>query len=317
MITRCLFFLNVLTGLGGHQGWDHPERLDEVRSKAAHNTFAHQDVEREHWPLEFPLAHFEMSFLLPAHPQGQRQEHRRVLTRVYNPVWTNPDGTAWVEMLEDDRIGLHVALTPVWSETAQWADYVLPTGLGPERHDLHSLETHASQWIGWRQPVIRALKEKLGHDVTDTRDANPGDVWEENEFWDRAVVADRPGRLDGHPAALRVPVPARREDRRQRLLPIHLRERRSRSAGEGGRGGPDAVRVHAEVRRVRGDDRRVRRARVSGRREHPERPPHHRRGHRPHLVRAARRDANNRLIRGRSATRAGRSASASRWTGGG
>ena len=106
---------------------------------------------------------------------------------------------------------------------------------------------------------------------------------------DRAVVADRPGRLDGHPAALRVPVPTRREDHRQRLLSVHLRERRSGTAGEGGRGGPDAVRVHAEVRRVRDHDRRVRRARVSGRREHPERPPHHRRGHRPHLVRTARR----------------------------
>jgi anaerobic selenocysteine-containing dehydrogenase len=28
-------------------------------------------------------------------------------------------------------IELHAALTPVWSETAQYADYVLPMGSGP------------------------------------------------------------------------------------------------------------------------------------------------------------------------------------------
>ena len=65
-------------------------------------------------------------------------------TRVYNPVWTNPDGFTWIEVLSDEtKIGLHAALTPTWSETAWFADYVLPMGLGTERHDLMSQETHA------------------------------------------------------------------------------------------------------------------------------------------------------------------------------
>jgi anaerobic selenocysteine-containing dehydrogenase len=124
-----------------------------------------------------------MSFLLP-HILRERDRSLDVyFTRVYNPVWTNPDGTAWIEMLEGDGIGLHVAMTPVWCETAQWADYVLPMGLGPERHDLHSYETHASQWIGFRQPVVRVAMEAQGLTPGDTRDANPGEVWEENEFW--------------------------------------------------------------------------------------------------------------------------------------
>ncbi|HEX9502409.1 MAG TPA: molybdopterin dinucleotide binding domain-containing protein, partial [Thermoanaerobaculia bacterium] len=36
---------------------------------------------------------------------------------------------------------------------------------------------------GFRQPVMRTVKERLGQPVADTRDANPGEVWEENEFW--------------------------------------------------------------------------------------------------------------------------------------
>ncbi len=68
-------------------------------------------------------------------------------------------------MLTDEaKIGLHVALTPTWSETAYFADYVLPMGLGTERHDIHSYETHDGQWLGFRQPVLRAARERLRRD---------------------------------------------------------------------------------------------------------------------------------------------------------
>ena len=33
-------------------------------------------------------------------------------------------------------------------------------GLGSERHDIHSYETHDSQWLGFRQPVMRAARER-------------------------------------------------------------------------------------------------------------------------------------------------------------
>ena len=80
-------------------------------------------------------------------------------------------------------MGCHVALTPTWSETATFADYVLPMGHATERHDTHSYETHAGRWLGFRQPVRRVAFEKLGREFADTRDTNPGEVWEENEFW--------------------------------------------------------------------------------------------------------------------------------------
>jgi anaerobic selenocysteine-containing dehydrogenase len=105
-------------------------------------------------------------------------------SRVYNPIWTNPDGFSWLEVLTDEsKVGLHVALTPTWSETAWFADYVLPMGVGSERHDTHSYETHAGQWLGFRQPVLRVAGERDGKSFDRTYQANPGEVWEETEFW--------------------------------------------------------------------------------------------------------------------------------------
>jgi len=89
-----------------------------------------------------------------------------------------------MEVLSDEgTIGLHACLTPVWSETAWFADYVLPMGVGSERHDLMSQETQAARWIGFRQPVLRVAREKLGERFEFTWQANPGEVWEEDEFW--------------------------------------------------------------------------------------------------------------------------------------
>lgn len=137
------------------------------------------------WPREFPLAHNEMSFLYPHFLLDGDRGHQPVLfSRVLNPVWTYPDGYSWMRALRDeDAVGLHGAMTPTWSETAWWADYVLPMGHGPERHDTHSYETHSGRWLGFRQPVQRVAMQRAGRDVEFTYQANPGEVWEEGEFW--------------------------------------------------------------------------------------------------------------------------------------
>lgn len=139
-------------------------------------------------PREYPLAFFEMSFLLPHFLREGRGKLAMYFTRVYNPVWTNPDGMSWVEMLTDEaKVERHACLTPVWSETAWFADYVLPMGLASERHDLMSQETHAASWIGFRQPVLRVALEKQGKIFEWTWQAHEaaglGQVWEEDEFW--------------------------------------------------------------------------------------------------------------------------------------
>jgi anaerobic selenocysteine-containing dehydrogenase len=56
-------------------------------------------------------------------------------------------------------------------------------GHGSERHDVMSQETHAGRWIAFRQPVRRVAMERMGRKVRRTWEANPGEVWEEVEFW--------------------------------------------------------------------------------------------------------------------------------------
>jgi len=194
---RCLFLLNVLTGSVGTAGGTSPNGWDKfipVPPKAVHPQGRWNELS---WPIEYPLAHHEMSFLLPHLLKEGRAKLDTYFTRVYNPVWTNPDGFSWLEVLTDESlVGCHVALTPTWSETAWFADYVLPMGVGAERHDVASYETHAGRWIGFRQPVFRVFADQQGRPVKRTWEANPGEVWEENEFWiDLAFAIDPDGDL--------------------------------------------------------------------------------------------------------------------------
>jgi anaerobic selenocysteine-containing dehydrogenase len=183
-VARCLFFLNALMGAVATPGGVYPNAWNKFVPRPIHMPSHPCKWNELNWPVQYPLAMYELSFLLP-HIMRERQARLDVyFTRVYNPVWTNPDGFAWIEMLTDpDRVGLYAALTPTWNETAYFADYVLPMGHGPERHDIHSYETHDAQWIGFRQPVLRATRQRLGETISDTRESNPGEVWEENEFW--------------------------------------------------------------------------------------------------------------------------------------
>ena len=161
--TRCLMLLHVLTGSYGVPGGVNPNSWDKFVPKPSHNPPPISRWNELIWPKQYPLAHYEMSHLLPHLLRTQKKRLDTYFTRVYNPVWTNPDGLSWVRMLEDETaVRCHVALTPIWSETAQWADYVLPMGLGPERHDIMSQETHAGTWIGFRQPVTRGIRPQAG-----------------------------------------------------------------------------------------------------------------------------------------------------------
>ncbi|HEX8888590.1 MAG TPA: molybdopterin-dependent oxidoreductase, partial [Pyrinomonadaceae bacterium] len=184
MVARTLFMLNALLGAVATEGGVFPNAWNKFVPKPIYTPPHPPRWNELTWPREYPLAMNELSFLLPHFLKEGRGKVDLYFTRVYNPVWTNPDGFSWVEVLIDESlIGCYVALTPTWNETAYFADYILPMGHGSERHDIHSYETHDSQWIGFRQPVLRAARERMGVKVSDTRLVNPGEVWEENEFW--------------------------------------------------------------------------------------------------------------------------------------
>ena len=103
-----------------------------------------------------------------------------------------------------DRVGCYVALTPTWNETAFFADYILPMGHASERHDLHSYEQYDGQWIGFRQPVLRAARERLGERRGGHARREPRRGLGGERVLDRAVVADRSRRVARHPQVLRV-----------------------------------------------------------------------------------------------------------------
>lgn len=162
------------------------------------------------WPPEWPLSTYEMSYLLPhllTDKEWQKKWNARGLNvpsklsvyipRMYNPVWINPDGFRWIEVLKDESImELTMNLSPVWSETNWYMDYVLPVGLAGERHDQHSEATMPARWTSFRQPVLRVALEKSGWKAKNPNratleahiKAGLGEVWEENEFWFQLCV---------------------------------------------------------------------------------------------------------------------------------
>jgi hypothetical protein len=114
------------------------------------------------------------------------------IPRQYNPVWINPDGFRWIEVLRDEsQLELTFNPSPTWSETNWFMDYILPVGLSGERHDQHSEPTNTEAWVAFRQPVLRVALEKSGWAPKDPAratleahvKAGLGEIWEENELW--------------------------------------------------------------------------------------------------------------------------------------
>lgn len=183
-VARCLHFLNVLTGSVGTVGGTSPNAWNKFKPTFFDNPPAQKFWNELQFPNEYPLAFFEMSFLLPHFLKEGRGKLDTYFTRVFNPVWTYPDGFSWIEALSDEsKVGMHIAMTPTWNETSYYADYVLPMGHASERHDLNSYETHGGVWIAFRQPVLREAARRNGKPFTFTYEVNPGQVWEEDEFW--------------------------------------------------------------------------------------------------------------------------------------
>ncbi len=183
-VSRCLHFLNVLTGSVGTVGGTSPNSWNKFKPKFHTTPPGQKFWNNVHWPEEYPLSMFEMSFLLPHLLKEGRGKMDVYFSRVFNPVWTYPDGFSWMEQfMDEDKFGLHIAMTPTWNETAFFADYVIPMGHASERHDLNSYATHSGMWIAFRQPVLREAARRAGKHVEFTHEVNPGEVWEEDEFW--------------------------------------------------------------------------------------------------------------------------------------
>ena len=112
-IVRALMLLNVLTGSIGTPGGTSGNSWNKFVPKPFKQPPAGDVWNELQMPNEWPFAHYEMSFLLPHLMEEGRGTVDVYFTRVYNPLWTNPDGFMWHRALQDEeKFGGHVALTP-------------------------------------------------------------------------------------------------------------------------------------------------------------------------------------------------------------
>ena len=219
MIARSAFFPLALRGaMAGDKGGVsmHHWHVLSVNGKGDKATVSGErpkkvDVWNEiAWPPEYPLSTYEMSHIMPHllmddewrakwNAKGLNVPEKLAvwIPRMYNPVWINPDGFRWIEALKrEDKIEMSFNLSPTWSETNWYCDFILPVGLAGERHDQHSEATMPARWLSFRQPALRVALEKMGwkpkNPARGTLEAHMasglGEIWEEVEFWANIMV---------------------------------------------------------------------------------------------------------------------------------
>lgn len=183
-VARSLFLLNALAGAIDVPGAVAPDAWCRFVPQPFAPPAPHDQWNRLPWPDDWPLASGPASPLLPHLLRDGRGALRVYVSDRFNPVGTSPDGFAWMSALSDEtRVAFHVAITPVWNETARLADVVLPVGLSGEVHGLVSRPHPRTPWLAMKQPVTRVSRQRADVAVTDTRKCNPGQVWEDDELW--------------------------------------------------------------------------------------------------------------------------------------
>ena len=230
----------VLTGSVGTEGGTSPNGWDKFIPHGPNMPGGHDRWNELTWPREYPLATNEMSILLPHFLHEGRGTLDVYFSRVYNPIWTNPDGFAWMEALTDESQGR----LPRRADADLVGDGRVRRLRAPDgprdRAARHPLLRDARRQVA-RLPAAGAPGRhgEAGDPVHRHPRRQPGRGLGGERVLVRAVVADRPGRIAGHPAVLRVAVRPGREDDGRRVLPLRLREQRARPAGEGGGAGAD------------------------------------------------------------------------------
>ncbi len=262
-VARTLFLVNALLGAVATEGGVFPNAWNKFVPKPDLHAAAPAALERADVAARVSAGDERAVVPAPAFSEGRARQGRRRISRASTTrSGRTPTASPGSRRCATRADRLHVALTPTWNETAYFADYVLPMGHGSERHDIHSYETHDAQWLGFRQPVLRAARERMGETVERHARGQPRRGVGGERVLDRADVAHRPRRRARHPQVRRVARAPRRASDRRRVLRLHLRALRAGSAGARGRRGADAARVHAPLRRVRDrpQDRRAPRA---------------------------------------------------------
>ncbi len=166
-VARALQLLTVLTAQRGHAGRDLAPRLEQVQADLLGGAAGPEGVERAALPdgvAAQPLRDVVPAAALPEggpRPAG-RLLHARLQPRLDEPGRDDLDGGADATSRSSacTRPSLPPGARPRPSPTTccRW-------GTAGERHDIQSQETHSGRWVSFRQPVLRAARERLGRDV--------------------------------------------------------------------------------------------------------------------------------------------------------
>ena len=156
-----------------------------------------------------------MSFLLPHFLKEGRGRLDTYFTRVYNPLWTNPDGfTGWMSFRTKPE-NRHAHRADPDLERDGLVRRLHPAiGTGTERHDTMSQETHAGRWLGFvSQSSVSPSRRRVSLSISRTRRI-PARCGKSQSSGSRCPGRSIPtGRLESG-RCLRVTIPAGREDHR-------------------------------------------------------------------------------------------------------
>ncbi|MBI5119418.1 MAG: molybdopterin-dependent oxidoreductase [Rhodospirillales bacterium] len=109
-------------------------------------------------PPEYPLAGHQVSTHLPYQIMKGQVKMSVLMTYYDNPAYTYPSSHVWEAMYKDEKLlPFFASFSPYMSETAQYADLIIPDTSYLERNDPDSMPSDLRPWIGIRQQVIKPL----------------------------------------------------------------------------------------------------------------------------------------------------------------
>jgi len=159
---RAVALLNALTGNVDVEGGFCLPRMYEFAEPAPIPPAPVVQSELLH-PSAFPLAMSEVpSRVLPMLKEGKAKAGV-YMTYQHNPVYSHAEGPSLAKILRDEElIPYFVCLDSVYTETAAFADLVLPTATFAERWELESPPAFEMvPFVSLRQPLIKPLGESV------------------------------------------------------------------------------------------------------------------------------------------------------------
>ncbi len=114
-------------------------------------------------PKDLPLAMYESPHQVLPMVRERKEKVSLYMTYQHNPVYSHPDGESVAKILRDDQlVPFHVCIDAFYTETARYADLILPSAVYAERWELESPPSFEMvPFVSLRQPLIRPRGEAV------------------------------------------------------------------------------------------------------------------------------------------------------------